>query len=365
MADNKAILAVILFCLVLASGCTGLTYQNPFPSWIQIAFIAIIISFFLVSLAYMSGSLFGSPELVMWARNELFQTAAAALMLGMLFMFFSFLDVGFVPAVSKDKYDLHAGPTNIFAAAQGYLMQVYGLLTEEFFSLLYFNVVIGVFQDSLLRVMPMGIGFMINIGPFFTPFAHFVGYALQLLGVAIWAVQLQIAILEFTRQYMFTLFLPLGIVFRSFPFTRSIGGALIAISLGFFVVYPLSFIINMTLYENHYSTHPTTFVEFTSWTLRLSQGDPFEAGGLTNPFNFAWFIVKTAFSTGITALFLPVEIFYHLLGGTSVLEEMFYSVIVFTIILPIVNVFITFTFIREMGILFGADINLGSITRLI
>jgi hypothetical protein len=47
------------------------------------------------------------------------------------------------------------------------------------------------------------------------------------------------------------------------------------------------------------------------------------------------------------------------------MQEVFDLVIIYSIVLPLINVFITLTFIRELSNFFGADINLDAITRLI
>jgi hypothetical protein len=53
----------------------------------------------------------------------------------------------------------------------------------------------------------------------------------------------QIAVLKFIETSMFTLFLPVGIILRAFPPTRGSGAVLVAIAIGFYFVYPLTYTI--------------------------------------------------------------------------------------------------------------------------
>jgi len=53
----------------------------------------------------------------------------------------------------------------------------------------------------------------------------------------------QLALLKFIETSMFTVFLPIGIILRSFPPTRGAGAVLIAISIGLYVVFPMTYLI--------------------------------------------------------------------------------------------------------------------------
>jgi len=53
----------------------------------------------------------------------------------------------------------------------------------------------------------------------------------------------QLALLKFIETSMFTVFLPIGIILRSFPPTRGAGAVLTAISIGLYVVFPMTYLI--------------------------------------------------------------------------------------------------------------------------
>ena len=53
----------------------------------------------------------------------------------------------------------------------------------------------------------------------------------------------QFSFMAYLARNMLEIFLPLGLVLRIFPFTRGIGGLLIAIAIAFFFVFPISYIL--------------------------------------------------------------------------------------------------------------------------
>ncbi len=374
--NKHGLFVMLMVSAVLLSGCAGLTASPiggggpaALPDWVLVSIVAILTSFILIAIVYMAAHLVSSQELIAWAKNEFMQNIAVTIMFGILIVFFSFLDTMLIPGITANSlggpYDLTGN--NMFTAAESYLVNLTAIFVSEFTALLYLNVAMGLFQDATIRVMPMGIGFMIQPGSLFTPLFHFVGYALNFLGIAMWAVQLQFAILQFSKMYMFHVFLPLGIVFRSLPFTRSVGAALIAVALAFYVVYPLTFLLNMAIFDNHYSivNHPLLITTLNAQIFQFSEGDILNTGTPLDLINLMWFIAKLILSVGLNAVALPLHMCFMLFGDGAIIEEMFYSIVVFTMILPIINVFITLTFARGFANIFGADVDLSSITRLI
>jgi hypothetical protein len=88
-----------------------------------------------------------------------------------------------------------------------------------------------------LNLMPNG------FGAFLRPFAWY-GLLSKMVGsfslpiVAITGIELINVYLLAIIYYIFPLFLYLGILFRTFPWTRPIGGALLGLFISFYVFYP-------------------------------------------------------------------------------------------------------------------------------
>jgi hypothetical protein len=90
------------------------------------------------------------------------------------------------------------------------------------------------------------------------------------------AIYFQINFLKWVETSMFTVYLPIGIILRIFPWTRGAGAVLIALAIGLYIVYPLLFVIiiansgsapagcqpvPITVEKNLCTTDPASFVD--------------------------------------------------------------------------------------------------------
>ena len=100
---RKGLLALALVAIALA-GCTfpappttGLPtnfstiWYGSTMNWFGIACIAILMSAFFVSIAYMLGSFLNNAMIINWAKGELLQVFASALIVGGLFWLVSMM----------------------------------------------------------------------------------------------------------------------------------------------------------------------------------------------------------------------------------------------------------------------------------
>lgn len=89
--------------------------------------------------------------------------------------------------------------------------------------------------------------------------------ALQVLALQLvmFLIELNIQVLHFIEQNALALIFPLGLILRSFFATRKLGGFLIALSLGLFILYPSFIMIFPTPLEDVNQTL-TTFEQFNN-----------------------------------------------------------------------------------------------------
>ena len=101
VAGKSKILLLVLLTALVFSGCAGVlgtgpagkpvvvAYKNMLAggSWQPIALSAILISFFIVSLAYMLAEFIRSPELNAWAKNELYEVFISVFLLASVVFF--------------------------------------------------------------------------------------------------------------------------------------------------------------------------------------------------------------------------------------------------------------------------------------
>ncbi|MBU0586189.1 hypothetical protein KJ780_01625, partial [Candidatus Micrarchaeota archaeon] len=69
-----------------------------------------------------------------------------------------------------------------------------------------------------------------------------------------------ISAIDYVEANMLRMFLPIGIVLRAIPFTRNIGSFFIALAIGFYVIFPLLFVIT----DPGYFKTDVTYVDITS-----------------------------------------------------------------------------------------------------
>ena len=287
---------LVALLLVLISGAAMAQHMLPtrswvFGEWLPIAALVVIIAYLVVALAYMIGIGFQYRDVVAWAHSELWEATLNAMIVGVC--------VGIILIIS-DVTILLTGSVDHFDEAWKYLERVGGDLYDDWKGLLYlseglsfaasvwikFSIPIPLVLGSTMTAIPLGSiivpetpvtpGFYQQIwARFITPspvqvpstvayyrtlstLAFLAGWQqiLSGLGPLIYAVAVgllatyaQRAMLTFAQNNMLTVFLPLGIMARSFPLTRKMGGTIIAMALALYFVYPLTLVLSDQVYR--------------------------------------------------------------------------------------------------------------------
>jgi hypothetical protein len=246
-------LAAVLIALAFAPALALAQSPTPAPGalqslesmdWIPAAGAAVAVAFLIVGVAYMLGSLFSHGGIIAWAKGEFWEAVMSGVMVAMVF---------FIAALLGDLAFALAGQDHI-AAGNDYLVEIGGQLLYITGNALGTIQMYSYLSSSWVRafvpipLVPMQFLVVVYLRSIFT-LAIFAGYSEIVQGVApifylLWsawfAVMAQSALLEFARNSMMSFFLPLGIIARAFPFTRRIGGSLIALALVLYFVYPVS-----------------------------------------------------------------------------------------------------------------------------
>ncbi len=82
---------------------------------------------------------------------------------------------------------------------------------------------------------------------FLSPLLSQIQSTVQVLGAAAVSVTVQASVLAVAAAGSMTLLLPLGLVLRTFYPVRKLGGFLIALTIGLYLILPLSYVMNATL----------------------------------------------------------------------------------------------------------------------
>ncbi len=197
-----------------------------------------------------------------------------------------------------------------------------------------------------------GVGFSISTCSAFSTVQNPLTQALNFVYIGVVDLSAQLFILEFSQIFMFAVILPIGLIFRSFHFTRQAGGILIAIALGFGLIFPFGVLMNQYLVDGLGDPTIQVTTNYMETTIGVHGGpivytyntcDEFDPGGTYDK----------AIKPGLDSIF--AESFY----GRLIKNVLFRSLI-FTIF----NLLITLTFISWTAGFLGAVIDLSVLTRL-
>ena len=375
---------VLLLAALSIFGCVGsgdLTdpvYGGDYDvvvSWITITLIVIITMYLLIGIAYMVGSGFNMPGLVAWCKNEFFQITATAIMVLMLAFAITGVDE-LSKGLSKD------GSTTAMEKAQDYMLCQTEFMWGTFNYLVVFSAPLQILYSSTIHIRPLKMGFSLQPAKFLQPVMDNLGIALNMLTSAMWASKLIYYLLLFAEDTMMVIFLPLGVLLRAFPITRSVGGAIIALAVAFYMALPGAVLINSMIYEVHYGSECTAAGGWTNWSTRIGN----VAGGW---WHYTWdaMIVgeaglgpaifgKAGMLLGIVAFLfggfaaIPWILTGAILGGLVAwmlawAREIIFQVVILGFVGFVIDYMITFTFARELGKLLGADVNLSALMKIL
>jgi hypothetical protein len=216
----KALLA--LFLLVSAS----------FAAWQNTAALAIVTSLILVAVVYMIGFGFGVDTLTAMAKDEVYQLIALAIMVAALFG-----ANGFIDALSSNP-DLAHGSATLQAAALASLDDSITKLSAAYADVRAADKNVGIAGSQGLSCNLQHIGYFVSGCGGFTMLAGPFSLAGSIMGFALGELNAIHRLIELAVAYALPLLLPLGIVLRTFRFTRGAGGLLMALAISIHILLP-------------------------------------------------------------------------------------------------------------------------------
>ncbi|MEM2137782.1 MAG: hypothetical protein QW568_01720 [Candidatus Anstonellaceae archaeon] len=267
-------------CQPILGGSFPGTFGILGGSWLELTLLALFSSLFALTIVFMVANFLRNQPLISWTKFELFQVFGTATILifsiawivGMCQFDMSFLDrsansdyimkikvdASGNPVLNPDGsyiYDPNGSPVvnpttgnylglNMYQIVENYLNYLENIGYNVFFLLMYFSKIITLLQKVTYFSSPLGLGMndnpldslgQINSVIFFMVGGFITSYLLLGMQVKVMSY-MAIAILH----YMF----PFGIFFRAFEPTRGFGGALIGLSLAFFLFYPITMVFN-------------------------------------------------------------------------------------------------------------------------
>ncbi|MFA4982738.1 MAG: hypothetical protein WC588_00830 [Candidatus Micrarchaeia archaeon] len=276
-SSKTALLALFLALAMLACGCTGSDGgQSGIVLWIfgweNLVAVALAATASLLGLAYIAASFVNDDKLKAWVKKEAGQLVfsimiiicAIAIVDSMDFWLKTFSLAG-SPAwqdyvgnhiccdpavVPQCQAGLWKRPCHV-ELAMDHLQFVYETLRKNVMTYLWNYSAIATLANlhTSINIMNEPDFGSLSLSPL-TYLSAGVDYFTILIGLATKAMMMtrtQQAALDYLHYPVFGAFMSMGLVLRILPFTRKLGGMLIAISLSLYVVLPMFYVLNSAI----------------------------------------------------------------------------------------------------------------------
>ncbi|MEW6329266.1 MAG: hypothetical protein AB1468_04060 [Candidatus Micrarchaeota archaeon] len=300
--------------------------------WEPVALTAVLIGFFIVAIAYMIGRAFDVRELKQWAKSEFYQAAASAILVVGLIALVDLLmgQAASIVAGVANQQGWAVGRTgNPFEVAHDILDHTINCAKMLYRWIFALNMLIEPVEKTAFEVGG------IDTQTFWalTPLVQAAHYFCSRLSFILIAAYAQRHFLYFIEQTMFTVFLPLGVILRAIPYSRGAGAFLVALSIGLYIVYPV-----------------TMTILIGTWGPTLSTCALQPAGTVEIDDNCAVDIASIGRTTYEAQRSIPWYLKWLEYTKAN------FAIMFWLMWVPIVSAILVFTFIRTMSSYLGADI---------
>ncbi len=241
--------------LVPKSGIAILQYTLPIlpGSWVGVAALVILIVIAFAVIVYMLAGLIDSPNARGWARFQIYEAILSIIFI-LIFLFFVFIfflnpqpvlsAIGLLPTATVYTGEFDCSQAfDIFTLATCDISEfnhfTYGVFEGIYEVTVYMGVTTGVSITSTLKDGSTVASASGSLGSFI-PIPAEVMFATVFSSILILFVLLQVQVLLISGSLLWlAFFVSLGVIARSFGFSRTFGGAMIAMGIGLGIIYPL------------------------------------------------------------------------------------------------------------------------------
>lgn len=394
--DKKILIIIILmFGLIFPNNsiepsvaCETIYLQNSSLNWFALSIIGIFIVLGIAIIIFLIGKFFDLTDISAWGKNEIWQVIASVILIFLLLALIEPIDrIGRLnnpscPTLSSCDTSLCNHPDGCSLLQTGYYYSE--AMAAELTHLTSHMFFINMFLEGLfsfeISITPLNIiGISYNFNSMFGIVSKITDWAMIIIGPAILSWIGTMFILCFASSKMFAIFLPLGLILRSFPSTRSVGGGLIALALGLYFVYPFMLNVNNVITSTFLGLNsPSEMINFAQEQVLTFPPGMMDRPGrelmqtIIQPFRST---LRNTLTDGLFSMSFLSNFSPPLLAETlstlyldafyASLQEAVFLVMISSFVLTVVNIFITFTFIQEIGKFLGSDMNLAELVKLI
>ena len=323
--------------------------ENWLASWQALSAIGIIVSWLVVALAYMVGSLLDNVGLMARAKSEVWEIITTILILASIIVIVQAACTFPASYINPGA----ASGANLFVTAENYLFWLRNYSLSVFSSLMGMNSFISFLISMMGGFNIFGIGLTAQPFAGFQPLVNIINLFMNGIMMCIIAAIAQITVLKFIEAGVLSILLPAGVVCRSFPFTRQFGSALIAIALGLFIIYPLMLVVDDAIMGSK-SRNPND-VGREDYSLFDSLKDQLP-GAIAGMFLSGGFFAPQAIEQILEALMN-----YFINGPIVGIGQ----VALAAFILPAINGVIFVAAVRDLSKLLGQEVDVSSLSRIV
>ncbi len=206
---------------------------------------------------------------------------------------------------------------------------------------------------SLVNSMSFNLGpISLGLSGSMKPILTALGYAIDALTVALMSIEIQGILLMVISVSAMSILMPIGITLRCLFFTRKLGGAILAITIGLFAVLPMTYALDATII----STYATSFNP-SSVNTAISNATGLQ-GNLLN--EVSSYQKGAANSTGVSNYI--TNLISGFVGGVqqflSGLAAFVGIIVVQAFVMPAFSIVLTIVSIRELSRILGSEVNL-------
>jgi hypothetical protein len=333
---------------------------------------ALMASIALLTFLYLWATLFRDNNLLNMVKFEFYEMVVSAILVAMVLMVVGMMANMPIGGVLPDEMlpDELDPSMNIYQLTEDYFMKV-GLNFSDWLNL---NYILNVYVDQVASITPyarpLGIGLVAS------PLAGLAAPIKQLLYNATTALSIAY-IVNFAQYYTFLFatgaflkyYLPMGLFLRSFTPTRRFGGSIIAVCLGFVLIFPLLILLSYLVFFSN-NGPMVTFASFvTNYiydnTSVANFPDMFE--NMMNPgkfedIGFAEFLSGAVGGVGNMLMAVFKTVFVSIMMfPISLVGQAF----IMGFVMPAFNVLMFTQATITLSKSFGEEVDIGALTRMI
>ncbi len=370
------------------------------PDWMIVSLLALVVSAIFLAFIYIIASVFSNQGLVAFTKYELFEIGATVIIILIVTSFSSVL-------CSVTMKDIFSNPPpefenqNLYDASFNYIESVDARLVGWMTITHIFALYMDQLASTTIYAKPLSMGLITSPGAGIGgPIKNWLYQMNNAMAVAFVVNHAQISVLEFAMYGFVNFYFPIGIILRSFTPTRRLGGSIIAIGLGFLIVYPLLTVtsaqmmydpakgVDGKIWENFQDpvsnmegVNSGNMQELKEWmkTTVSKPGEMVDSEGnvkLGSGFSSTNSVETIGSETNsvtdmVWSMFSTAES-----GVGGFLKGMLYKIFtipmaavsmgfVMTIVLPAINILILVQAIKSLSKVFGDEIDISVLTRLV